>query len=127
MRDIPNTTYINKQEDGYYIRKWINGKNTYLGYGSTLIIALMRLDWVKANGWKPFKPGYKYIQKRADGGYRIRKWLNNKLYFLGEFRTLEEAEKEVELFKECDWDMEAVCNLDERESNKTIFLGREMT
>lgn len=126
MRDIPNTKNIIKQKDGFYIRKCINGKHTYFGMGSTLIIALMRLDWVKANNWKHYKPQYKYIQKRENGGYRIRKWLNNELQFLGEFETLEEAEKEVELLKKCNWDIEAVCNLDERVDNKTIFLGREM-
>jgi hypothetical protein len=126
MRDIPNTKNIIKQKDGFYIRKYLNGKHTYLGMGSTLIIALMRLDWVKANNWKPYKPHYNYIQKRENGGYRIRKWLNNELQFLGEFETLEEAEKEVELLKKCNWDIEAVCNIDERKDNQTIFLGREI-
>ena len=86
----------------------------------------MRLDWCKANNWKPYKPHFSYIQKREKGGYRIRKWINNELQFLGELKTLEKAKKEVELFKKCDWDIEAVCNLDERIDGKTIFNGSEM-
>ena len=127
VKDIPNTKNIIKQDDGYYIRKYLNGKHTYLGYGSTLIIALMRLDWCKSNDWKPFRPEKTYIQKRDDCGlYTIRKWIDNEFQYLGSFKTLEDAQKEVELMKKCDWDFESLCNLDERTNGKTIFLGREM-
>ena len=109
VRDVPNTKNITKQDDGYYIRKYINGKHTYLGYGSTLIIALMRLDWCRANDWKPYRPNKTYILKH-ENGYAIRKWNGEKTEHLGFFKTLKEAEKEVELFKKYGWDLEAVCN-----------------
>lgn len=126
VRNIPNTKYITQENGGYSIRKRINGKRTYLGFGRTLIIALMRLDWCKANNWKPYKPYHDYIQKRENGKFMIRKWINNELQYLGQFNTLEEAKEEVELFKKCNWDIEAVCNLDERNKGKIIFNGREM-
>lgn len=55
MRGVPGTKYIKKHwKNGYEIFKRLNGKETYLGRGQTLIIALMKRDWCKANNWKPY-------------------------------------------------------------------------
>ena len=125
MKGIPNTRNVTKQSDGYYLRKYINGKHTYLGFGTTLIIALMKLDWCKANGWKKYPQSYRYILK-TPWGYVIRKWNGKELQNLGMLDTYEEAEQEVELLKKCNWDLEALINLDEREDNETIFLNKSM-
>ena len=125
MKGIPNTRNVTKQSDGYYLRKYINGKHTYLGFGTTLIIALMKLDWCKANGWKKYPQSYRYILK-TQWGYVIRKWNGKELQNLGMFDTYEDAEREVELLKKCNWDLEVLINLDERENNETIFLNKSM-
>lgn len=125
MRGVPGTRNIIKQKDGFYIRKFLNGKHTYLGYGSTLIIALMRRDWCIVNNWKPYPVEHSYVQK-VDHGYHVRKWNGEKMECLGFFKTLHEAENEIKLLKKCDWDIEILCNYDERKDDKTIFLGREM-
>lgn len=108
MRGIPNTRNIIKQDDGYYIRKYINGKHIYLGYGKTLIIALMRLDWCRANNWKPYRPDKSYIQK-TEWGYTLRKWNGERTEHFGLFKTLDEAIKERNLLMRCDWDYDVLC------------------
>jgi len=125
MKGIPNTKNVTKQDDGYYLRKYVNGRHIYLGYATTLISALMKLDWCKAHNWEKYPQEYSYIIKNGDS-YSIRKWNGTKLEYCGTFKTLKEAQKEVELLKKYDWDMETVCNLDERPDGKTIYLGREM-
>ena len=126
MRNVPNTQHIRKHKIGYEIFKELNGKYTYLGRGKTLIIALMKRDWCEANNWKPYPSCFKYIKKNHNGNYIIIKNNNNKLDSYGTFKTLKDAQKEVELLKRCNWDIEAVCNLDERINGKTIFKGYEM-
>ena len=126
VKGIPNTRNVIKQPDGYYLRKYINGKHTYLGFGTTLIIALMKLDWCKANGWKKYPQKYKYILKTRCG-YVIRKWNGEEMENLGLFKTYEEAKHERDLLIQYNWDLELLCEtLDERTNNKTIFLNEEM-
>ena len=114
MRGFPGTKNIKKHSiSGYEIFKRLNGKDTYLGRGKTLIIALMKRDWCKANNWKPYPSTFKYIRETRSGSYIIEKQTNKKCDSYGTFRTLKEAQKELELLKKYEWDLEALCDLNE--------------
>ena len=118
MKGIPNTEHIRKNGCRYEVFKTVNGKWTYFATGKTLIIALMKRDWCKANNWKKYPVKFKYIKKTPVGNYIIEKHeAKNKTASYGTFKTLEEAEKELELLKECDWDYEILCNIDETNNN----------
>lgn len=107
MRDIPCTEYIIKSNNGYYISKRVNGKQTFLGWAKTLIIALMKRDWCMANDWKkyPVAPckytsNYKvvspYIYERkgkTKNTYLIRKTLGSKSYDYGSYDSLDVAKE----------------------------------
>lgn len=114
MRGVPGTKYIKKHSiDGYEIFKQLNGKWTYLGRGKTLIMALMKRDWCKANNWTPYPSNFKYIRKTRAGSYEIIKRINGKTESYGTFKTLKEAQEEVELLKKYEWDLGALCDLNE--------------
>lgn len=118
MIGIPGTKHISKHKFGFQIERKINGKYYYFGIGSTLIIALMKKDWVVANNWKKRYPAnYTYIFKRENGKFQIVKRLNGRTENFGIFKTLEEAKSEVELLKQCNWDLDALCeSFDETEN-----------
>lgn len=121
MRGVIGTenVCICRQKNGvihYVIVKWVDGKRRYLGHATTLIIALMKRDWCKVNGWKPYpQPVTKYIYKNHCGGYEIRKKgvIDGELkcHSLGVYRTLEDAQFERDKLVEVDWDLDAWCNL----------------
>lgn len=114
MRNVPGTECIRKHGIlGYEIFKQLNGKYTYLGRGKTLIIALMKRDWCQENNWKPYPSNFRYIRETPSGNFIIEKTTNKKTKSYGTFRTLEEAQREVELLKKYDWDLEALCDLNE--------------
>ena len=77
-------------------------------------------DWCKHNHWKKYSPKFSYIVKTPCGHYAV--YHQDICY--GTFKTEEEANNEIELCKKCDWDMELLCNLDERINGKTLYLGR---
>lgn len=115
MRGFPGTKNISRHKWGFQIEKKINGKYHYFGFGTTLIIALMKRDWCEANNWKKRYPvNYKYIFKRDNGKFQIVKRLDGKTETFGIFDTYEEAEEEVKKCKIVDWDLELLCELDER-------------
>lgn len=113
MKGVPGTEHIKKHSKGYEIFKQLNGKWTYLGRGKTLIIALMKRDWCQANNWERYPSNFKYIKKTPNGNFIITKRTNRKIESYGTFKTLKEAQKEVEVLKKYDWDLEDVCDLNE--------------
>ena len=128
MRDIPGTKHISKHKWGFQIERKINGKYCYFGLGSTLIIALMKKDWVVANNWKKRYPtNYTYISKRKNGKFQIVKRMNGKTENFGMFNTYEEAENEVKLLKQCNWDYDALCeSFDETINGVIVFNNRRV-
>lgn len=114
MYGIPGTRNIQKGINEYRIVKKIGGETIYLGKGKTLIIALMKRDWCKANNWKPYPIKRYSIRKTPSGTYNLtkKKRINgtSKAIYSSNFPTYEEAEKEAKLLEKYDWDLEAVCN-----------------
>lgn len=96
MNNVLGTEYIHYHKDKglFQITKRINGKLKSLGYGKTLIIALMKRDWCKLHNWKPYprqtKTGEKYIVFEWNR-FKVRKRINGKYKYYGSFKTLEEA------------------------------------
>lgn len=118
MYGIPGTTNIYKHNDCFEIRKKKNGKDVYLGHATTLIIALMKRDWCKAHNWEKYPSKEpKNITKTPNGKYIVFKcWRKNGQLIndnLGTFNTLKEAERERDLLKKYDWDLEVLCDLNE--------------
>ena len=117
MWGIPGTKNITKHGVGFAITKKINGKKTNLGHATTLIIALMKRDWCKANNWQKYPRHIKYIVKTPQNHYRIQKSYRHngtfKTDYYGTFKTYEEAEKEVRLLLKYDWNIEELCECEE--------------
>lgn len=96
MIDVPGTEYIHYHKDkGFYqITKRVGKHIKSFGYGKTLIIALMKRDYVIANNWKPYpknsKTGEKHI-RLVDNHYKVMKRIKGKYRTYGSFTTLEEA------------------------------------
>ena len=121
MRGVVGTEGIQKSmqsygAESYNIVKTINGKKRRLGHGTTLIIALMKLDWCKANGWKPYpKSDMMYINKTRAGTYNIKKQylVDGKIKTVnyGNFSSLEDAQSERDKLVSVDWDIDAWCDL----------------
>ena len=115
MYGVSGTKNIVKNHDGYAIYKQIDGEVKYFGYGKTLIMALMKRDWVVANGWKPYPKKVGHIVKTPSNHFIIRRShrrgdkLVTRSY--GTYRTLGDATDEYNKLIEVDWDLDAWCDL----------------
>lgn len=96
MIGIPGTEYIHyhKKTKLFQITKRFGKSLKSMGYGKTLIEALVKRDWVIANNWKPYprttRTNEKYIQLK-DNHYKVLKRIKGKYKTYGSFETLEEA------------------------------------
>ena len=131
--------FLDKRSNSYNVTKYqkINGKNIGRHYGSfkSLDGAIMhrdlciKMDWdeqlMPRNNPTYFNP-MKYIKKTPAGNYRIQKWENGKSISYGTYLTLIDAINERDLLIKHNWDIELVCNEDERIANTTIFNGRRV-
>jgi len=68
----------------------------------------------------------KYIHKTRNGNYAISKTDGYKSNWYGVYPTLIDAIKERDLLIECDWDYDALCNVDERICDITVFNSRRV-
>ena len=131
MKGIQGTEYVAyiKSQKIFKVSKRLGNEYRYLGSHKSLICALMIRDWCQANNWKPYSPPFKYISKNRHGNYSIYKYITEtkRQVCFGTFKTFKEAEKEVEKLKRCNWDIEALCNIDERIDDEIIYLNRRMT
>ena len=119
---MPKLIYFDKRYGVYVVAKRINGKNYNFGSYKSLEDAVKARDYFEAKGWNNClderlkftskKPKYIVWLKNREV-YQIRKKINGKLIIFGQFKTFEEAKKEVEIFKKYDWDWETVCDLNE--------------
>lgn len=98
MIGIPGTEYIHphKTSGGYQITKRFGKSHKSMGYGKTLIEALVKRDWVIANNWKPYPrttiTNEKHI-RLVDNHYKVMKRIKGNYKTYGSFETLEEAVK----------------------------------
>lgn len=117
MKDIPNTKYISlrKSTGSYFIQKRINGKHVLFGNYNSLDEAIKWRDYFLNRSWNVDErlsgSKGKFIEEYAKGKYIIRKTINGKRLTFGTFTDLKKAEKEVELLKKCNWDLEILCDL----------------
>lgn len=98
MKNIPGTEYIHyhKKIGLFQITKKINGVLKSFGYGKTLIIVLMKRDWVIGNNWKPYPRNTKTNERHirfVDNHYKVMKRICGKYKTYGSFNTLTEAVK----------------------------------
>lgn len=129
MKGIKGTKYIYKKSDGgYSIHKRVDGKLKYYAHGRTLIEILMKRDMLEANDWDKdkvaFIPSYIYII--PNGSFMIQKKINGKIYHFGTFKEYDDAVDERDLLKTNQWDWDLICEEDERDDGKIIFLNKLM-
>lgn len=109
MRGIEGTENISwrsqKQKFEVFIKQ--NSKVKVLGVGRTLIEALMKRDWCKANNWSKYTGGLTYIQKQKNH-YVICK--SNKYY--GSFKTLSACMQERDCLVKYNWDFDLMVELE---------------
>ena len=106
-RMYPEYIYENKRKGGFDIRKKVGDTNKYLGYGRTLIEALMKLDWCKANDWEPYPHSPpSYIVVDNDGLFRVQKTINKRSRYYGRYPDKGTCRRVVEVLKKIDWDVE---------------------
>lgn len=124
--------YIRKSGNNYRIDKCINHKKVYFGAYSSLEDAINARDYFEAKGWEnclnerlDYSNKPTYITGNEKRGYEIRKVLGGKLVHFGTLRDLKWAEEEVELYKQCEWDLDAICEgVDERVNGMSVFNNR---
>ena len=112
--------YFDKRKGTYVLTKKVMNKPYNFGSYKSLEDALKARDYFEKNGWGKClnerlkfsyrKPKYMVWLKNRRV-WQIRKTINGKLTIFGQFKTFDEAEKEVEVLKKYNWDIQAVCDL----------------
>ena len=116
---LPAITNITPKSSGFQVTKRIKNNKKYLGFGRTLIEALMIYDWCKQHNWEKYRKQDTptYIFKENGRGYRVQKSFSRggRKYTktFGTFTKKEYAEAEVQLLKRYDWDYERLLLDDE--------------
>lgn len=138
MKDeLNNSNYIYKINNGFTIIKYVNKERRYFGKYDTYEKALNQVEFLKNNDWNiehAKDTGIKrdrcfetrYISKTDYGAYYIQKRINGKMSNFGVFDTLEEAIKERNLYEQCNWDWELICehtSTEKFDRNKLIVKG----
>ena len=110
----------------YVIYKKIKGKQYNFGSYNSLEDAKNARDYFEKEGWENCI--HKRLQftnvsnlEKSNGKWTIVKQSKGKRTTYGRFDSYEEAAYERDLLKQCGWDIDALCNIDERTSG-TIFL-----
>ena len=123
-----NKRYIRKSGKHYRIDKDIDGKKYNFGTYDTLEEAICIRDYFEENNW-PLDERLKYtnaplyISGNPERGWEVRKIIGGECLHMGTFKKYEEAEKEVEIYKQCGWDLDAICSgLDDTVDGETQFL-----
>lgn len=126
---------VNDNADIFYkyrVAKVINGREYSFGSFPTLQEAITCRDNCIENNWNldliPVDP-LRYIEFLIKGDqikYNIKHKENGSTINYGLFTTIHEAMRERDLLEKYNWDYDIVCNLDERDAGKTIYLNKEM-
>ena len=116
--------FIRKTGSNWRIDKVINHKKYYFGTYPTLSDAMIMRDYFEHKGWENclnerLEHGNKaeYITGDSERGFELRKIIDGECIHFGLFHSLEEAKKEREKAKKCNWDLELLCELDETNGN----------
>ena len=112
--------FFDKRKGTYVLTKKVMNKPYNFGSYKSLEDALKARDYFEKNGWGNClnerlkftyrKPKY-IVWLKNRRVWQIRKTINGKLIIFGQFKTFDEAEKEVEILKKYNWDIQAVCDL----------------
>ena len=122
-----NRRYIRKSGNNYRIDKDIDGKKYNFGTYDTLDEAIFFRDYFQENDW-PLDERLKYtnaplyISGNPERGWEVRKIIDGECLHMGTFKKYGEAEKEVEIYKQCGWDLDSICNLDDTVDGEVKFL-----
>ena len=126
LKTNPNR-YIRPYKNHYRIIKILNNKTCFFGTYHTLENAQKARDYFEDNGWNVFErlhfTDVKYVTKNKRGKYEIKKTINGKREFFGQWDDKETAIAEADLLKKCDWDWDALCEgIDDRVNGEQNFL-----
>lgn len=123
-----NMRHIRKSGPHYRIDKTINKTKYNFGTYDTLLEAIFFRDYFEENNW-PLDERLKYtnqptyITGNPERGYEIRKIIDGECLHMGIFYDYELAASEVEHFKKCNWDLDAICEgTDDTVNGTTEFL-----
>ena len=129
-----NMKYIRKEGNKYRIDHDIGHKKVYFGRYNQLEDAIKARDYFEEKGWENclderlnYADRPKYISGNEKRGYEIRKVINGETIHFGTYHDLKVAEEEVELYKRCEWDLDAICeSVDERINGLSVFNNRRV-
>lgn len=111
--ELPRYIYQDKRKGFFEIRKRIGGIPTYWGSFLTLEEAKLYLAYYIGKKWR-VNPNFvctirePYCIQSRDGGYLVVKKINGKKNYFGTFHNLSDAEKERDICKACNWDMDLI-------------------
>lgn len=120
--------YIRESGNHYRIDKVIDKEKYNFGTYDTLEEAKFFRDYFEETDWplterlkytnKPF-----YISGNPSRGYEVRKIIDGECLHMGKFDDYETAAREVEYYKKCNWDLDAICECcDDTVDGETLFL-----
>ena len=123
---------ISKTASGKYtITKHINGEKFNFGSYNTLTEAKGMKQYFESKGWKNCiheRLQYSTVENIIfnRGKYIIRKRINGKDIDFGRFDNYDEACKERDLLKKCNWDIDALCESIKEDVEGVIWLNQNM-
>ena len=111
--------YIQKNNKGYNILRWINGKIRYYGFFSNLDEAIEYRDFLESNGWstncKFTRNQKKGVYETKSGSYEVYYYHNGKNEYYGTYRSFEEAVKVRRLCEKYNGDWNLIVEHDDDE------------
>ena len=134
--EIMKYIFFDKRKGTYVLTKKVMGKAYNFGSYKSLEDARKARAYFEKNGWGKClnerlkftynKPSY-IVWLKSRKVYQIRKVIDGGLTIYGQFKTINEAEQEVELLKKYDWDIQALCDLssDNKEIVECLRCGKE--
>ena len=129
--------HFDKRKGTYVLTKKVMNKPYNFGSYKSLEDARKARAYFEKNGWgKCLNERLKFSYKKPSyivwlknrRVYQIRKTTNGKLTIYGQFKSIEEAEEEVELLKKYDWNIQALCDLstENKEITECQRCGRSL-
>lgn len=121
--------HFDKRHGTYVLNKKIYGKTYNFGTYDTLDLARIARDYFEKEGWvdnlenRLMFTKTKNIEKHGNK-WVIAKQIDGCKHTFGRFNTYAEAVAERDLLKRNQWSWDLICEEDEREDDKTIFLNK---
>lgn len=120
---------IYKKNSKFIIIKKFKGKDYHFGSFNTLEEAEKRVKEIRLYGWEKtiidnkrlLETTVSNIIQLPNGKFEIIHNIKGKRHTFGVFNTYEEAEYEVKLLRQCNWDYDALCeSIDETIDGKKV-------